>query len=1234
MSLPGRVSIGDGLDAGLGDGQATGLGTGLGDGLATRDTLPSPELEHATPPATLPGDDDLSPGTDESARLPITGRGSYEIAGKFAQGGIGRILRAHDPVLGRTVALKELLVAGRRTDERRFVREVLLTARLQHPGIVPVYAAGRWPSGEPFYAMKLVSGRSFDQVIAEAHDLPARLALLPHVLAIAETLAFAHAQGIIHRDLKPGNVLVGEFGETVVIDWGLAKQIDEPDDEPGEAGPEPASAGELTRVGSVVGTPGFMSPEQATGAPVDARSDVYALGVILYQTLSGKLPHDADNAAELLYKAVYDDPVPLLRREPQAPEELAAIADKAMARDPAARYPTAKAMADDLRRFQTGQIVGAHRYTAWELLRRLLRRYRAPLAVAAVALLIVVITASVSYRSVTTQRDLAVIAEREARAAEAEALQARNDAVTARNDAVVRADDLALAQAQLRIDSDPVLVLDLLHRTSPGADWRRIRQIAAAIEQRGIPTVLYGHEASISRAVFSPDSKRLATTSDDCTLRVWNLADRTSRAYFGHSDEVWRAAWSPDQRRVATTSRDATVRVWDLETGAAQVLVGHRSGIRNVSFSGDGRTLYSVDDSRGLFRWDLASGTSEVLDRCIGSAFPWDERQISCIAEDPSEVHVHDLRSGKLERYRSDGPPLGRIGATSPDGRWIAAGGAHDATVLLWDRHSGAARRLSMPTVVPGEPREIRFSADSRRMLVPTAQTVLAVHDLVADTVVELQPHKGYTRRAVFSPDGAQIASVGGDIGVKLSDPDKLDERSLAGAQALMIDVQFSRDGTYLATAGNDPRVFLWTASEQRGDRWRMPGGAEAVRLADAPAADEVLINRGEALVVLDTATLQARLQLKLSGALDDLALAPDASVAIGRRGLELSAWDARSGALLHSYRVPPSDGLCHLGRGLPDPLQVLLICAEGVHTVDLRDGTRVDLVAALAARAAFVATSGELVIGGKAGRLVVRTPRGGPMREIHNYHGPVHTIVAVPGQRQVVVSSDRIAEVWDLEQGRRWPLPGHSLNLSVIAVSGDGRRVATISRDNLVRVFERETGALQQTLAPRVPLGNIASLSPDGERLVISTHDHRLLLWDLAAGPEALLEPRELAGHRAQVFVLRFAADGASVISVDFDGRAIRWADDLPRDREGVRRWVAGRHDPRITRPTSRNGCTPAPDDLSSGTAPAPTPDDLSRATAPAPTPSDLSRETAPAPTPDDLSSGTAPPRADGPAP
>lgn len=146
--------------------------------------------------------------------------------------------------------------------------------------------------------------------------------------------------------------------------------------------------------------------------------------------------------------------------------------------------------------------------------------------------------------------------------------------------------------------------------------------------------------------MFSPDSTRLATTSDDCTLRVWNLADRTSRVFHGHTDEVWRASWSVDQRRIATTSRDKTVRVWDLDTGAVQVLVGHEASVRNVTF-GPGRSLYSADDARTLRRWDLDTGTGEVLDRCAGASFPWDERQIACIAEN-NEVHVHDLRTGEL----------------------------------------------------------------------------------------------------------------------------------------------------------------------------------------------------------------------------------------------------------------------------------------------------------------------------------------------------------------------------------------------------------------------------------------------------------------------------------------------------------------------------------------------------------------------------------------------------------
>src|SRR6185369_14268601 len=156
--------------------------------------------------------------------LPLIPQDRYDVRDEFARGGLGRIFRAHDRRLARPVAVKQLIAGGSEA-ARRFIREALITARLQHPAIVPIYEAGRWPSGEPFYAMKLVSGRSLDQVIKQKKTLVERLTLLPNIIAVAEAMAYAHSQRIIHRDLKPANVLVGSFGETVLIDWGLAKDL-------------------------------------------------------------------------------------------------------------------------------------------------------------------------------------------------------------------------------------------------------------------------------------------------------------------------------------------------------------------------------------------------------------------------------------------------------------------------------------------------------------------------------------------------------------------------------------------------------------------------------------------------------------------------------------------------------------------------------------------------------------------------------------------------------------------------------------------------------------------------------------------------------------------------------------------------------------------------------------------------------------------------------------------------
>ncbi|HTJ47685.1 MAG TPA: protein kinase, partial [Kofleriaceae bacterium] len=290
----------------------------------------------------------------------------------------------------------------------RFRREALITARLQHPAIVPVYEAGRWPSGEPFFAMKLVAGRALDKVLADRKTLDERLALLPAVIAATDAIAYAHSQRVVHRDLKPSNVLVGDFGETVVIDWGLAKDLDatEHDSLPPAATPEPIASG-LTLAGAVMGTPAYMPPEQARGESVDERADVFALGAMLYHVLAGAPPYQARTTSEVVEAAMRGAVVPLRERASRAPADLATIVARAMAFSPKDRYPSARELSDDLKKFQTGQLVGAHRYTTIEKLRRFVRKHRAAVSIGAAALVIFAVLGSLAIRKIVQERDLA-----------------------------------------------------------------------------------------------------------------------------------------------------------------------------------------------------------------------------------------------------------------------------------------------------------------------------------------------------------------------------------------------------------------------------------------------------------------------------------------------------------------------------------------------------------------------------------------------------------------------------------------------------------------------------------------------------------------------------------------------------------------------------------------------------------------------------------------------------------
>ena len=671
----------------------------------------------------------------------------YQMISEHGRGGLGRVSRARDKELGRDVAIKELLSRDH-VNEVRFMREALITAGLEHPGIVPVHEAGRWPDGTPFYAMKLVSGRSLRDLIAERVTVEERIGLLHHVIAVADAIAYAHDRNIIHRDLKPANVIVGDFGETIVIDWGLAKELTTTTEESTAGGPYRANRNDddLTAAGSVLGTPRYMAPEQARGEHVDQRADVFAIGAMLCElcVLQKVPPTEAHHRHRMLRRAGID-------------QDLAAIIEKALDLDPKRRYPHAGALAADLKAFKSGARIAARSYSLPARLAHWVRRHRA-LALSVTAASILAATGVALYvRNIAVERG---IAERAKASAEA-SLAA-----------------LTLKHAQLLLTTDPSAAIDVLS-TYNGADLNRANQIRAEAVGRGVAllravphtgnvlwtegaadgavvsfstdgtisrtaldgtsVVLARGVAQIGRSSYSPSRHLLAYAcdpSDLCLLDVLRGMQIPVASPLRDAHVVG-ISFSPDGALLAVMSQDATLRIFDVTDPTRPrprltkeihggvdvkfldeniVAAGTEAGVEFVHLNGDSEP-FSVPDS---LNWDtrasehkLALATTTGL-AVILEAFP---AHVSARA---------DLCHGPI------------VGIQFIPGRQSIAYACREGAAGIWDLERGT---VTPRTQIEGHADLLAVSSTGDYIIVAGGNGTVTVLDLVTDLIASYKGH-------------------------------------------------------------------------------------------------------------------------------------------------------------------------------------------------------------------------------------------------------------------------------------------------------------------------------------------------------------------------------------------------------------------------------------------------------------------------------------------------------------
>lgn len=784
---------------------------------------------------------DTAPHDHGSVPFDLPESGRYVRAHVIGIGGMGRVVQAFDRRLSREVALKEVAYTSTGTDgaerERRLVREASITARLDHPGIVPVHDAGRLPDGSLYYAMRIVRGTSLAAAIKNAANSDERRKLLRHVLDACNAVAWAHRHGVIHRDLKPANIMVGEFGETQVVDWGLAALI-EATNTPQIGGAAGAANQDkdtreddpaLTRLGAILGTPSYMSPEQAMGLPATQRSDVWSLGCVIYEVIAGVAAIGDGPSEEVIERVRRGETIDLQVAAPELPPELMAIIRRALQKEPTQRYEDAKALARDLASYLDGHRVSAHVYTAWELVVRLARAWKKQLIVAAVAFIALVVFVLIAFSEIDAERQRALDAE-------ATALEAAETSQLAesRAEKALRESDASLSRAltdeaigRSMLEGRPEAEVLAAHAVALG-DSPLAMGVLASWDVMDAPTLLtrMPRPEACVELDLSPDGLMLGCR------------------------ERWAVSLHRFSKALGSAMAPTLTRLWRSPVEGRGVAVLSEVGLVATGTVKDHIGLISLSDGQRV--------PSPPMGCCGLPVKATDNGRVAWVSGGGALVAIKDGRAHEMRLCRSNEEVAGTVDASGE--RWALS--CRDGSVFYGPIGGPVLHAETGFGVIENEPhiREapravkgkapaavLAFTRDGRGLVMGNTVGLVALFDLETETMVRVvDSGVAMPRHIATSPDGKLAAILGDRSGVRIWDLQTGDFRGSLPD----IDVRSIRflenGGRDLATLGHELRV--WRLSVGPVSRLTVGDGVTSIALS--PDLKSIAVTRGKGLTV------------------------------------------------------------------------------------------------------------------------------------------------------------------------------------------------------------------------------------------------------------------------------------------------------------------------------------------------------------------------------------------------